>query len=260
MVSDFSSAHDDSATGAEAARHLRVFPDPETLSRAAARFVADRIDRALAHREHASLALAGGSTPRPLYERLAGSLRDAIPWNQVHLFWGDERYVPHDDPSSNVQMVRETLLADAPIPPGNVHPMPTDRDDPEEAAADYADTLHAAFPGEATFDLVLLGLGSDGHTASLFPGDPAATAMDSVPWVRAVTAPPRHAVRTRLSLTLPVINRARSVFFLVSGAAKHDAVDAVLEAQDPTLPPTHVRPQQHATWFLDEAARFGASR
>ena len=249
-----------SNAASNASLQVRVFPDSGAMSGAAAEQFVARMNDALVTRNRFTVALAGGSTPRPLYEHLAGPLRDAIPWEQVHLFWGDERYVPHDDPSSNVQMVREALLADAPMSPGNVHPMPTDRDDPEDAAADYADTLHAVFPDDATFDLVLLGLGGDGHTASLFPDDPTATAMDGVPWVRAVTAPPRYAVRTRLSLTLPALNRARDVFFLVSGATKHDAVDAVLEAQDPALPPTHVRPQRRTTWFLDAAARSGGSR
>lgn len=237
---------------------VRVFPDPDAMSEAAAeQFVACMTD-ALAARGRFTVALAGGSTPRPLYERLAGPHRNDIPWNRVYLFWGDERYVPHDAPSSNVPMVHATLLDGTPIPHGNVHPMPTDRDDPEAAAADYADTLRAVFSdNDATFDLVLLGLGGDGHTASLFPDDAASTATDDVPWVRAVEAPPRYDVRTRLSLTLPAINRARNVFFLVAGAAKHDAVDAVLEQQDPALPPTHVRPRGSTHWFLDEAARFG---
>lgn len=237
---------------------VRVFPTPDAMSDAAAEQFVTCMTDALAKRDRFTVALAGGSTPRPLYERLAGPLRDVIPWNQIHLFWGDERYVPHDDPASNVPMVRETLLDGTPIPPGNVYPMPTDRNDPAEAAVDYADSLHAFFSDDTTFDLVLLGLGSDGHTASLFPDDPQAPlASDTLPWVRAVEAPPRYDVRTRLSLTLPTINKARDVFFLVSGAAKHDAVDAVLEKQDPALPPTHVRPQQRTIWFLDEAARSG---
>lgn len=143
-----------------------------------------------------------GSTPRPLYERLVRPLhRDAIPWEQVDLFWGDERYVPHDDPSSNVQTVREALLADAPLSPGNVHPMPTERDDPDDAAADYADMLHAAFPGETTFDLVLLGLGSDGHTASLvqMPGRSGLDVVEAVgSYAEHHTGEETHLIRERM--------------------------------------------------------------
>jgi len=140
-----------------------------------------------------------------------------------------------------------------------VHPMPTDGGDPNQDAAAYADTLHTAFPDDATFDLVLLGLGDDGHTASLFSDDPqATTSNDDLPWVRAVEAPPRYDIQTRLSITLPVINSAHSVFFLVAGAGKHNAVSAVLQDQNRGLAPTHVRPRHELIWFLDEAARFGS--
>ena len=240
------------------APQLRTFPDLDALSTAAAEQLVAVMTRALSERDRFTLALAGGSTPRPLYRRLAGPLRTRIPWRRVHLFWGDERYVPRDDPASNYRMAREALLDDAPIPPENVHSMPTAPDDPAEAAAAYEATLRDVFPENATFDLILLGLGSDGHTASLFPDDEQATADGaSLPWVRAVEAPPRYDVRTRLTLTLPAINRARHAFFLVAGAEKHDALDAVLHQRDPALPPTHVTPQGPCTWFVDEAARQG---
>lgn len=239
---------------------IHVFPDLKPLSAAAAERIVGLITDTLNRRDRFTLALAGGSTPRGLYRQLAGPHRTQIPWEQVHLFWGDERYVPPDDPASNYRMAREALLDDVPVPPANVHPMPTTPDRPEKAAAQYEATLRNAFPGETTFDLVLLGLGDDGHTASLFPEDDRATATDdTLPWVRAVEAPPRYDVRIRLTLTLPVINRARQVFFLVAGAAKHDALRAVLERRAPTLPPSHVHPHDSVAWLLDEAARFGTA-
>jgi 6-phosphogluconolactonase len=238
--------------------HVRVLSDREAMSAAAAEQIVALMQQRLTTQDRFTIALAGGGTPRPVYELLATTYRDAVPWERVHLFWGDERYVPHDDPASNVRLVRDSLLDGAPIPDANVHPMPTGGGNPSADATAYEDTLRDFFPDEATFDLVLLGLGGDGHTASLFPTDDRATSLgDALPWVRAVEAPPRHDVRTRLSLTLPAINRAHSTFFLVAGANKHDAVVAVLQDQDRSLPPTHVRPRQKLIWFLDEAARFG---
>jgi 6-phosphogluconolactonase len=238
--------------------HIHVFSDHAAMSAAAAKQILARIQKGLTERQRFTLALAGGGTPRPVYEHLATTHRDAIAWDRVHLFWGDERYVSHDDPASNVRMVRESLLNDAPIAPSNVHPMPIVGNNPIAAATAYADTLHAFFPDDTTFDLVLLGLGDDGHTASLFPDDPQATATDdAIPWVRAVEAPSRYDVRTRLSLTLPAINQARDVFFLVAGASKHGAVESVLVNGDTSLPPTHVQPRGQCHWFVDEAARFG---
>ena len=245
------------ASGASSS-HIRVLPDRGAMRAAAAEHIVAFMQQQLTTQDRFTIALAGGGTPRPVYEHLATTYRDAIPWERVHLFWGDERYVPHDAPASNARMVRDSLLSDAPIPDSNIHPMPTGGGDPRADAATYEDTLHDFFPDDATFDLVLLGLGDDGHTASLFPTDDWATSSDdALPWVRAVEAPPRYDVRTRLSLTLPAINRAHSAFFLVAGASKHDAATAVLQARDRSLPPTHVRPRQELVWFLDEAARFG---
>ena len=239
--------------------HVRVLPDRAPMTAAAARQIVALMQQRLAENDRFTMALAGGGTPRPVYEQLATAHRDIIPWDRLHLFWGDERYVPHDDPASNVQMVRKSLLDVAPIPADNVHPMPTSGGDPDRDAAAYEDTLRAFFPDDGpTFDLVLLGLGGDGHTASLFPDDPDATSSDDgLPLVRAVEAPSRYDVRTRLSLTLPAINRAHAAFFLVAGGNKRNAVAAVLQEQNRALPPTYVRPRHELIWFLDEAARFG---
>jgi 6-phosphogluconolactonase len=226
-----------------------VARDYDQLSRTAAQRVGAAVRSTLSGQETAALALAGGSTPRGLYERLADA---ALPWDRIHLYWGDERFVPHDHPKSNVQLVRETLLDGAPLSNANLHPMPT-TGPPDAAAAAYADTLHRAFADRPhTFDLALLGMGTDGHTASLFPEhDPSPT--DSA-WVRAVSAPPRHDVRQRLTCTLPVLNAARRAFVLVSGAAKRDTVQAALRDRDASLPVARVRPREQLVWMLDRAA------
>jgi 6-phosphogluconolactonase len=229
--------------------NVDVSPDYESLSTNAARRVRRFIAETLADQEQFALALAGGSTPRRLYELLA---KTDLPWEQIHLFWGDERVVPHDHPKSNVRLVRDTLLDDIAIPNANVHPMPTEGT-PDAAAATYADTLQHAFADRShTFDLVLLGMGEDGHTASLFPEhDP--TAHDPN-WVRPVSAPPRHDIAQRLTCTLSVFNEARRAAVLVSGESKRDTVHAALHEQDATLPITRVQPREQLLWFLDEDA------
>ncbi|MFP4229202.1 MAG: 6-phosphogluconolactonase [Salinivenus sp.] len=228
--------------------------DREALSRAAAQFLVDDIHATLETQDTYTLALAGGSTPRRLYELLGTGAAGTVPWDRVHLFWGDERYVPHDDPKSNVHLVRETLLAAATVPAANVHPIPTQHDTPDAAATAYAETLQEWFADRtATFDTALLGLGSDGHTASLFPE--TSSFADDERWVRVVTAPPRHDVATRLSCTMPVLNGARQAVFLVSGERKEEAVRSVLDRRDPSLPATHVRPRAACHWFVDRAAR-----
>jgi 6-phosphogluconolactonase len=240
---------------------IRVAPDYETLSARAADYVAQCAQDDLAERSAFRLVLAGGGTPEGCYERLAADHGDALDWARIHLFWGDERYVPADHADSNQRTARETLTQHVPIPDANVHPMPTEFESPEHAARAYASALRDAFGGlEAdawpVFDLVLLGLGSDGHTASLFPENvPALTHIDDSRWVRAVEAPPRHAVSDRLTLTLPVLNHARRVCFLVSGASKRGALHAILDRQDEALPATHVRPDDGTlVWFVDEDA------
>jgi 6-phosphogluconolactonase len=227
-----------------------VSPDHESFSQNAAQRVQSAVNRTLADQDSFALALAGGSTPRRLYELLADA---PLPWDRIHLFWGDERFVPHDHPESNVQLVRDTLLHDIEVPAENVHPMPTS-DTPEAAAAAYADTLHQAFADRShTFDLALLGMGADGHTASLFPEhDPS---PNDPKWVRAVSAPPRHDIPQRLTCTLPVLNDARYGLVLVSGASKRETVRKALYEHDDSLPITRVRPRAQLLWLLDEDAR-----
>jgi len=229
-------------------------PDREALSRAAARALVDDVRGVLGTQDRYALALAGGSTPRRCYELLASGAEGTLPWDRIHLFWGDERYVPLHDERSNAHLARTALIDAVPIPAEHVHPFPTHLTPPDAAAAAYDTTLRQHFSARArTFDTVLLGLGSDGHTASLFPGTPNLDAPDD--WVRVVEAPPRYAVSTRLTCTLPVLNGARRAIVLVAGASKRAALRAVLDDRDPSLPGTHIRPREQADWFVDHAAR-----
>ncbi|MFB6273485.1 MAG: 6-phosphogluconolactonase, partial [Salinibacter sp.] len=169
--------------------------------------------------------------------------------------WGDERYVPHDHPKSNVRLARHTLIDAVPIPEENVHPMPTQGTSPEADATAYAETLQRHFDDQrATFDTALLGLGGDGHTASIFPDTLDQTEAKEA-WVQVVTAPPRHDIATRLTCTLPVLNGARRACFLVSGERKRKALRGVLDQRDPALPATHVQSRDDCHWYVDRAAR-----
>lgn len=235
-------------------RAFHVFTAYDALSQGAAAAIANAIIDGVRAHDRFTLALAGGSTPERCYRLLAAAHRTEVPWKKVHLFWGDERMVPPDDPSSNTATAQRTLIAHVPIPEKNVHAVDTiAHATPEAAAAKYADTLTAFFEAAPAFDLVLLGLGTDGHTASLFPEDaPHKAPADQ--WVTGGLAPPRHTPRGRVSLTLPTINRARQVFFLVSGGEKTEALAAVREQTDPSLPAAHVAPEEALHWYVDAAA------
>jgi 6-phosphogluconolactonase len=238
-------------------RDVRVHPDGDAMSREVARAVVGAVEETLARAEHFSLVLAGGQTPRGLYRTLATVYRETIPWARLHLFWGDERYVPWDDPRSNYRLVRESLLDHVPIPKENVFPMPTDLPDPEAAAAVYEQTLRARFPSSwPRFDLILLGMGPDGHTASLFPRSPILA--EQVRWVAAARAPVEPALR--VTLTRPVLTHARRVFFLVTGSEKAEVLRRVLGGQaDPAVyPAASVRPiDGDLMWWVDaQAARL----
>lgn len=233
---------------------IRVCRDLPELCRQAAVQTVALVQDAVARNGRCSLVLAGGSTPRTLYGLLAQDHAEEILWSQVHLFWGDERYVPHDDPSSNYRMAQENLLSRVPVPAANVHPMPTSFDDPDAAADAYESTLQEYFAStRPRFDLVLLGIGADGHTASLFPGSRAINERKR--WVTAVevAADPRR----RLTMTFPTINGAANVFVLAAGAAKAEAVRCALR-ESPDLracPASGIRPTSgNITWWLDAEA------
>jgi len=229
-------------------------PDPEALAREAAQRFIYLAREAVDSRGRFSIALSGGSTPAALYKLLAEEpYRAKIPWTQVHLFWGDERCVPPDHPDSNYQLANETLITHVPIPPANVYRVRGELE-PELAARAYEKTLQDFFCGPRTrFDLVLLGLGSDGHTASLFPGSDALYERERL----AVAVEARYQDRPvhRVTLTLPVINSARQVLFLVIGSAKAGIVQAVLEGPEGHLPAQQVRPTAgHLVWMIDSEA------
>ena len=226
-----------------------VRPDPASLAEAAAGWMVQRFN---AQPGRLALSLSGGSTPKLLYETLARPpFRDQMPWDRIHAFWGDERFVPTADPRSNTAMVRTALLDHVPIPPGNIHPVPTDGVSPEEAARQYEATLREFSGGDLTkplFDLVLLGLGTNGHTASLFPGE--AVVNERTAWAAPVTPPGEP---TRITLTWPPLESCRDAAFLVCGADKRDVV-ARVRAGDTGLVASHYQPAGTLHWWLDAAA------
>ncbi|HSK77969.1 MAG TPA: 6-phosphogluconolactonase [Thermoanaerobaculia bacterium] len=233
---------------------VRVLDDTAALARAAAEEVVRAAVDAVRKSGRFTIALSGGSTPRALYRLLASDgFRDRLPWNAIHFFWGDERHVPPDHPESNFRMVREAMLDLVPVPPGNVHRIRAE-EEAERAAVEYEEDLRSFFalsPGEwPRFDLVLMGLGPEGHTASLFPGSPAISENERLvvaPWVEA-----HHTFR--ITMTPPVFNHAAEVLFLVSGGDKAPAVHAVIEGErDPALYPAQVV-QGNVLWMVDRAA------
>lgn len=209
---------------------------------------------ALAAKGAFRVSLSGGSTPKALYALLASDdFRGRFPWTRVSWYWGDERFVPPDHPESNYRMAREAMLAKAPVPPENIHPIPTDGT-PEDAARRYERTLQGAYgasrldPARPLFDLMLLGLGSDGHTASLLPGEPALE--ERTRWV----VPVSHGrPEVRITLTFPAIESSRHVAFLVEGKSKATTL-AAIRAGESQLPAARVRPMGELVWFVDRAA------
>ena len=233
---------------------VRVFADVDELSLRVAEVAVRTINESVRSNGSFSVALSGGNTPRTLYRLLSSRFRDQIPWKNVNVFWGDERYVPLADPQSNYRMARETLLDAVPCPAGNVHPMPTELPDPDVAAREYEKTLRSYFSKDwPRFDLVLLGLGEEGHTASLFPGSPALN--ETKRWVVAVKAPAEPPLR--LTLTLPAITEAANIYFLVAGSNKAQALHHVLTGSpDPkNYPASGIRRAGGTViWWLDRAS------
>ena len=233
---------------------VEVWRDLAEVSARGAQIFADTASDCVARRGAFMVALSGGSTPKALYTLLASDHHwSQLPWPQTHVFWSDERCVPPDDPQSNYRMAQQALLAHVAIPAEQIHRM-RGEDEPSSAAAAYASLLAQEFgTPDPRFDLILLGLGDDGHTASLFPHS---RALDDVEHL--VAAPFVEKLRAyRLTLTLRVLNHAAKVIFLVSGAAKADALQAVLEesVEAHAWPARMVQPAQgELIWLVDEAA------
>ena len=236
---------------------LRKLTTPQDLFQAAAEEVLRAATEAIAQRGRFTIALSGGSTPRNLYTLIAANASASLPWDQMFFFWGDERHVPPNDPDSNYRMAKETLLSKVPIPPANIFPVPADNPDAAAAAQAYEDTLRKFFALAAgefpRFDLILLGMGPDGHTASLFPETAALQEKSRLVvanWVEKLS-------NSRITFTLPVLNAARCVAFLVSGADKAAVLHEVLEGKAPgeKYPSKLVRPiEGKLIWFVDRAA------
>ena len=234
----------------------RVLPDLVSLSRAVLEETFPIIQEAVSKRGRFAIALSGGHTPGKMYSLWAQTeqYRNKTPWDRVHLFWSDERCVPADDPRSNYRMARETLISQVPIPAENVHPMPTNLSSPEECARAYETELLKFFGSEPpAFDVQLLGIGDEGHTASLFPGSPALG--EKVRWVAAVRVaaePPQ-----RITLTPVVLNQGRNTFFLVAGEGKRAILSAIRDepaSQPSQYPAARIHPAREPVWFLDQAA------
>jgi len=234
---------------------IEILADEEALAR---RVAAGLLGAANGTEGDFAIVLSGGSTPRRLYELLARApYREAIPWHRTHVFWGDERFVPKNDARSNYRMAAEALLSHVPIAASNVHPVPTEGTAPADAAFAYDRTLKSYYgakeldPARPLFDVTLLGLGEDGHMASLFPHSRALEERDR--WVVAVTD---AGPEPRISLTYPVLESSRHVLFLVAGKAKRAILERVLRG-DQDVPAARLRPTGSLLWLADEAAAGG---
>lgn len=233
---------------------IRVFKSPAEVAEAARDYLLTVISE-VGHARPTHVVLAGGSTPELLYGLLAED--DDIDWSNVHFWFGDERTVPPDDDESNFKMANGTLLSKIDVPPANIHRM-RGEDDPDTAADDYADEIRRYVPmnvaGIPVFDFVVLGLGEDGHTASLFPDTTAVT--EERESVVSNIVPQQDTVR--ITLTHPVLNAAAHVLFLVTGEAKVPALTAVLSGADDAPPAALIRPDPgELRWYVDEAAAVG---
>jgi 6-phosphogluconolactonase len=231
--------------------HIEIFPDSAAVARHVAEWMTSA---ALEAKGPFRVSLSGGSTPKTLYSLLASDkFRGRFPWQRAFWYWGDERFVPYDSPESNYRMTREAMFDKAPVPAENIHPVPVDGS-PEEAARRYEQTLKEAYgttilnPARPLFDITLLGLGPDGHTASLLPGEPVLEERKR--WVAAVS---HGRPEVRITMTYPVIESSRRVAFLVSGPEKANIFRAI-QAGDSDVPAARVRPVGELFWFADRAA------
>lgn len=236
---------------------IDVSADPTALAHRVAQWITDLACHASGR---FSVCLSGGSTPKRLYQILAAEpLRDAVPWDRVHWFWGDDRFVPRDSPDSNYGMARDAMLAHVPVPAANIHGIPIEAD-PSQSARAYEAELKAYYgsdkldPARPLFDVMLLGMGPDGHTASLFPGKPALDELQQ--WVTGVPEPGLTPFVPRVTLTFPALASSRSVAFVAAGADKRTMMQRALSG-DRALPSARVTSDGELIWFVDEAAERG---
>jgi 6-phosphogluconolactonase len=239
---------------------LHIQQDTAALHEEMARWIAEDIEKVLAQKDRYTFVLSGGSSPQGLYALLAAEpWRSRIPWERLHFFWGDERYVPFTDTRHNGRMAYETLLRHVPVPAAQIHYMDTSAP-PEDSALEYGKLLHRYFhPQETTFDLVLLGMGDDGHTLSLFPGSPLIG--ESHRWVAAPYVEAQQMYR--ITLTAVVVNRAARIAFLVTGEKKAGTLQQVIHGDSPPtqLPARIIKPENGTLhWFVDQAAAAALHR
>lgn len=249
---------------------LHIANNTTELSTQAAGFIVEHINATLQKQSKFTIALSGGSTPKALHQLLASdAYKNRINWSRVHVFWGDERFVPFSDERNNAKMAFDTLLNKVPVLKEHIHVMQTENITPEESAQTYEKILHDYFPlvhthhddnvpdntPHFTFDLIILGMGDDGHTLSLFPGKPVIHEVDK--WATAFYLD--EQAMYRVTLTHPVANHSACVMFLVAGAGKAKALKEVLEGKyNPNVYPSQIiKPKGELHWFLDEAAASG---
>ena len=230
---------------------VEILPDKTALIDKALEVVVAQIKAAIAERGFCTIALAGGSTPKPLYAAIS---QQDLPWDKIHVFWGDERYVPSDHPDSNEGMARAAWLSHVSIPAENIYPVPTTVGEPADSATQYEQTLKTFFeqaPDQTPrLDIILLGIGDDAHTASLFPYTEALNVRD-----RLVTVGNKDG-QPRITFTAPFINQGRSVIFVAAGANKQEALTQIFapEADAQTYPARLIKPEGELRWLVDAAA------
>ena len=233
------------------AKIVEVLPTQKELTERSLTVVLEKMQTAISERGQSTITIAGGGTPKPLYEAIASQ---SLPWEKIHVFWGDERYVPPDHPDSNQKMARQAWLDQVNFPEENIHPMPTEAGDPAADAEKYEAQLQNFFQVSAgefpVFDIILLGIGDDGHTASLFPHTEVLKVRDRLVSVGNKDGNPR------LTFTAPLINHSRCVLFLVAGAGKQTAVKQIFapKADEMSYPARLIQPSGELWWLLDRAA------
>jgi 6-phosphogluconolactonase len=232
-------------------KFIEILSEQKILIERTQQIILTKIEAAIKLKDCCSIVLAGGGTPKPLYESLA---TQNLPWNKIHIFWGDERYVPAEHPDSNQLMARQAWLDRIDLPESNIHPMKINGMSPEEDAALHERELREFFgiaEGEfPTFDLIILGIGDDGHTASLFPHTAVLQEKQKAIAVGDKSGEPR------ITFTVPLINQADCVLFLVAGANKRDALEQIFaaDANNMAYPARLIQPQGELWWLLDETA------